>query len=97
MQLLLPGAALIIIGLAVLLWPKRRETDGKLKENFTKVSKDGSEMNSGNNGRTAKTKGGGVIMIGPIPIVFGSDPNTTLAMMIVALAMMVFWLLAANI
>ena len=97
MRLLLPGAALIIIGLAVLLWPKRRETDRKLKENFTKVSKDGSEMNSGNDGRTARIKGGDVIMIGPIPIVFGSDPKTTLAMMIMALAMMVFWLLAANI
>ncbi|MHC1688930.1 MAG: DUF131 domain-containing protein [Methanothrix sp.] len=54
-------------------------------------------MNSGNDGRTARIKGGGVIMIGPIPIVFGSDPKTTLAMMIMALAMMVFWLLAANI
>lgn len=97
MQLLLPGAALIIIGLAVLLWPKRRKTDRKLKENFTKVSKDGSEMNSGNDGRTARIKGSGVIMIGPIPIVFGSDPKTALAMMIMALAMMVFWLLAANI
>jgi len=97
MQLLLLEAALIIIGLVVLLWPKRKETDRKLKDNFTKVSEDGSEMNLGNDGRTAKIKGGGVIMIGPIPIVFGSDPKTALAMMIMALAMMVFWLLAANI
>ena len=97
MQLLLPGAALIIIGLVVLLLPKRNETDRKLKANFTKVSKDGSEMNLGNDGLTAKIKGGGVIMIGPIPIAFGSDPKTALAVMIMALAMMVFWLLAANI
>lgn len=97
MQLLLPGAALIIIGLVVLLWPKRKVTGRKLKDNFTKVSEDVSEMNLGNDGRTAKIKGGGVIMIGPIPIVFGPDPKTALAMMIMALAMMVFWLLAANI
>jgi uncharacterized protein (TIGR00304 family) len=36
-------------------------------------------------------KGGAVIMIGPIPIVMGSDSKTALIMMLIALAIMMIW------
>jgi uncharacterized protein (TIGR00304 family) len=34
-------------------------------------------------------KGGGVVLIGPIPIIFGSDPKTTVVLVIFALIIMV--------
>jgi len=37
-----------------------------------------------------------VIMIGPIPIIWGSDPKTALFLMIIALAIMVTWILATK-
>ncbi len=43
-----------------------------------------------------KIKGGAVIMIGPIPLVVGSDPRTALLLMLLALAMMILWALVAK-
>jgi uncharacterized protein (TIGR00304 family) len=34
-------------------------------------------------------KGGGVVLVGPIPIVFGSDPKTAMVLIILALVVMV--------
>jgi uncharacterized protein (TIGR00304 family) len=34
-------------------------------------------------------KGGGVVLIGPIPIIFGSDPKTTVVLVVFALIIMV--------
>lgn len=47
---------------------------------------------------TEKTsvKGGAVVMIGPIPIVMGSDPRIALVMMIIALTIMILWALAVK-
>ncbi len=39
----------------------------------------------------AKMKGGAVVMIGPLPLVVGSDPRTTLLVMLFALAVMILW------
>jgi uncharacterized protein (TIGR00304 family) len=36
-------------------------------------------------------KGGAVVMIGPIPIVVGSDSRTALLLMLMAMIMMIFW------
>lgn len=43
-----------------------------------------------------KIKGGAVIMIGPIPLVVGSDPRTALLLMLLALAMMILWALVTK-
>lgn len=43
-----------------------------------------------------RVKGGAVVMIGPIPIVMGSDPRITLIMMFIALAAMALWILWAS-
>jgi len=36
-------------------------------------------------------KGGAVVMIGPIPIVVGSDGRTALLLMLMAIGVMLFW------
>lgn len=41
--------------------------------------------------KDAQIKGGAIIMIGPIPIIVGSDSKTALIMMLIALAMMLIW------
>jgi uncharacterized protein (TIGR00304 family) len=41
-------------------------------------------------------RGGGVVMLGPLPIVVGSDPKTALLMMVMALTMMILWALTAK-
>ncbi len=40
-----------------------------------------------------KVEGGAVIMIGPLPVVLGSDKRWTAALMVLALALMGMWLL----
>ncbi|ACJ17202.1 conserved hypothetical membrane protein [Thermococcus onnurineus NA1] len=45
-------------------------------------------------GGEAEVESGGVIMIGPFPIVFGTGRGATLAM-ILAIIMMAFWIIGA--
>lgn len=45
-------------------------------------------------GGEAEVEGGGVIMIGPIPIVFGTSRGATLAM-VLAVVLMVLWIIGA--
>jgi len=37
-----------------------------------------------------KTRGGGLIMLGPIPIIFGTDKETMKILMILAIVLMIF-------
>jgi len=37
-----------------------------------------------------KTRGGGLIMIGPIPIIFGTDKETMKILIVLAIVLMVF-------
>jgi len=37
-----------------------------------------------------KARGGGLIMIGPIPIIFGTDKETMKILLVLALALMIF-------
>ena len=46
------------------------------------LSTDGGE-------RQTKVKGGGVVMVGPIPIIFGSDARWTVIAVILAILLMV--------
>lgn len=110
MLLLQLGILLIFLGLMILLWPGIDEKDlmGKIKEigqnegNKRNESIESDFANFANDEESGKVKqatsikGGGVIMIGPIPVVLGSDAMTALFMMIMALAVMVLWLLAAK-
>jgi len=85
MQLMLVGLALIIMGILLLIAPEKGrvpKTEESTREARTEI-------------RT-ETKGGAIIMIGPIPIVFGSDPRTTVVLMLIALGIMLIWALAST-
>ncbi len=94
--------ALILLGMLLLLRPREREKGDHLDpanrmkgERGAKEGKEGKAEGSDEE-KTVKVKGGAVVMIGPLPIVVGSDPRTALVMMILALLMMVLWALAAK-
>ncbi|HWQ18183.1 MAG TPA: DUF131 domain-containing protein [Methanotrichaceae archaeon] len=83
MQLMLLGLGLIVVGILLLIAPEkgqRPKTEENMRESMTES-------------RT-EAKGGAIIMIGPIPIVFGSDPRTTAVLMLIALGIMLAWVLA---
>jgi uncharacterized protein (TIGR00304 family) len=87
MLLLIVGLALILIGTMLLILPeKTTREEGDSKEDSRG---DGREKE-----RASTIKGGAVVMIGPIPLVVGSDSRTALLMMLVALAIMILWTLA---
>lgn len=48
---------------------------------------------SSGNSKKGKVKGAGVIMIGPIPIIFGTDKNSVKNIVILALALTVIMLI----
>jgi uncharacterized protein (TIGR00304 family) len=84
MQLMLLGLGLIIAGILLLVAPE--------KSRVPKAEESMRERESMTEIRT-ETKGGAIIMIGPIPIVFGSDPRTTVVLMLIALGIMLAWAL----
>lgn len=45
---------------------------------------------SSGRGKRTSARGGGIILIGPIPIVFGSDAQTVRGLLYIALALTVF-------
>lgn len=50
-------------------------------------------MLSGSDGSKPNVKGGGVVMIGPIPIIFGSDAKWASLAMALAIALILLYLL----
>ncbi len=55
-----------------------------------KDSEESDEEVHAGTGKETRVKGGGVILIGPIPLVFGTDKRYALLMMILAIVLM--WL-----
>lgn len=82
MWLMFLGLLLISAGLLMLFLPQKKSAREDL------AAQRGLEMD-------AQIKGGAVIMIGPIPLVMGSDSKTALIMMLIALAMMIIWIIWA--
>jgi len=79
MLLLIIGLALILLGTMLLILPEERTRE---------------EGDSRGDEKASMIKGGAVVMIGPIPLVVGSDSRIALLMMLVALAIMILWTLA---
>jgi uncharacterized protein (TIGR00304 family) len=73
--LLMMGIFAVLLGTLVLLWPENRRNE----EPCQLEDRAGEEP-------YADLKGGAVIMIGPIPIVMGSDPKMAVLMMALSLA-----------
>ncbi len=87
MLLLIIGLALILIGTVLLILPKNvAKGEGNSRED--------SRENNRRNEKSVKIKGGAVVMMGPIPLVVGSDSRTALLMMLIALAIMILWTLS---
>ena len=42
---------------------------------------------------TGRTRGGGIVMIGPVPIIFGTDRESTRTLVLVAMVLMIVFLL----
>lgn len=55
---------------------------------MTRHEKDGEEEENEEVGKKQRVKGGGVILIGPLPIVFGTDKKYALLIMILAIVVM---------
>ena len=82
-MLLMLGVFAILLGTLVLLWPKNWKNERSYRP-----------ADSAEEEPHADLKGGAVIMIGPIPIVKGSDPRMAVLMMIISLAIMVLWIVS---
>jgi uncharacterized protein (TIGR00304 family) len=82
-MLLMLGIFAILIGTLVLLWPR----------NWGKGRPCQPEDRCGEES-PFDFKGSAVIMIGPIPIVMGSDPRMAALMMALSLAIMILWIAA---
>ena len=82
MWLMFLGVLLISAGLLILFLPQKKPEGVDLAAQ-RELEKD------------AQIKRGAVIMIGPIPLVMGSDSKTALIMMLIALAMMIIWIIWA--
>lgn len=53
-----------------------------------KESEEEDEERPAGTGKETRVKGGGVILIGPVPVVFGTDKKSALFMMILAIVLM---------
>lgn len=73
------GIVLIVIGLTAILWPEGKKDEIP------------QEYQQNENAGRAKVQGSAIVMIGPIPIVIGSDYRITLLLMLIALAIMIIW------
>jgi uncharacterized protein (TIGR00304 family) len=110
MSLLFLGIALILLGFLILIWPRSEQKDDahdaqrpnqgrEIQERRGRITEtQETKENSGKSDETKHTRvrGGAVVMIGPIPIAIGSDPKIALFIMIIALAVMILWVLAAK-
>lgn len=72
-SLIMLGATAIIIGIVLLVVGSALQTSGK---------GNGTED-------TSNVKTGGVVLIGPIPIIFGSDKGMTVTAVILAIILMI--------
>jgi len=84
MLLLAAGLIMMALGLALILWPE------KVQDEY--FSQDKPEAGDRSGGK--EIRAGAVIMIGPIPILLGSDSRTATILMLMALLITAFWALA---
>jgi uncharacterized protein (TIGR00304 family) len=76
-ELVLLGIVLVVVGIFVILL----------------ASVSASRPREGDEREKVEVKGGGVIMIGPIPIIFGSSPKWAVLAMVLAIVLIVLALL----
>ncbi|HUI40264.1 MAG TPA: DUF131 domain-containing protein [Methanothrix sp.] len=112
MLLLALGAVLILLGFLMLIWPRTEQkdcaNDAQRQNQNREIRDQGRRRQRTETQETIEdsrkrdkiehthVKGGALVMIGPIPIVMGSDPRIALFMMIIALAVMILWALTVK-
>ncbi len=74
--LIVAGILLIIFGFFLIIFGMMRS------------ARESEERGVGQETGKKRVKGGGVILIGPIPIVFGTDKKYALALMVLAIVLM---------
>lgn len=81
--LIVAGVILIILGFFIVALGMMHESARREKQDT------GGEENTGHEKKiNGKVKGGGVILVGPIPIVFGTDRRYALILMVLAIIIM---------
>jgi uncharacterized protein (TIGR00304 family) len=79
--LALLGLSLILLGMLILRSPAEEKT----------YAVDANQGRPDLKEKRTEVKGGAVVMIGPIPIVVGSDSRTALLLMLMVVGVMLFW------
>lgn len=75
--LIIAGSSLIILGFLLVAFGTMQEKEGAEEEIPEEA------------GKETRVKGGGVIFIGPVPVVFGTDKKSALLIMILAIVLMI--------
>ncbi len=83
------GLLLVIVNLLFFIWSQRRMKE----EHEAEARKPGEAAQSTEARPKTEIKGGGVIMIGPIPIIFGSDSKYASLAIVLAIILMILALL----
>lgn len=87
--LMVLGLILIILGFVLMILPELGRTHPAKETQEPEPIREREERDEHCN-----VRGGGIIMIGPIPIVFGSDSRTAIIMMLIALMIMLAGIIA---
>ncbi|HII80564.1 MAG TPA: TIGR00304 family protein [Methanosarcina sp.] len=97
------GFLMLLIGTAIGMrdnsgpgkgYSKRKEEFGKKTDSSGSFQFEGPEKKEPYAGKAeSKIRGGGVIMLGPIPIIFGSDKESATTAVILAIILMILSLL----
>lgn len=74
------GVVLVILGVSIIL--------------FALFGRSGPADHSGSEDEGGRVKGGGVVIIGPVPIVFGSDKKTVKSLLILSIVLTILVLVA---
>ncbi|WMW24337.1 TIGR00304 family protein [Methanolobus sediminis] len=99
-SLVLLGIILIIAGFVLIFISGVSNSQNREKRDEYSLNSDSYHSNSSSNGGSFKSdsdktevRGGGLIMLGPIPIIIGSDNKSAQTLMILAIVLMVLYFL----
>jgi len=82
---------LIVLGFMLAILPKQTKVPQENKALEPKQEQKERNQDREEADSQSQIRGGGVIMIGPIPIAFGSDSRTAILMMLIALTIILVW------
>lgn len=99
-SLILLGMLMIVAGFVLIFVSGVYNSQNREKRDEYTLNSHSSHSNSSSNGDSFKpnsnkteVRGGGLIMLGPIPIIIGSDNKSAQTLMILAIVLMVLYFL----